>query len=80
MAGDWGRVTGDVQWSMTNAGADADGQQKMRDACQHNDEAYMGEFKDGFHDTQRDGGALANFDDCAAENQGRLYQIGRSFL
>lgn len=51
----------------------------MVHACQQNNEAWMGEFKDGFHATQTPA-PNALFDECARENQGRLYQIGRSFL
>ena len=80
MAGDWNRVVADVHYSMTDMGADLWGQRLMYDSCAHDDQSFMGEFKDGFHDTQRDGGTLANFDGCAAENQGRLYGIGRGFM
>lgn len=47
---------------------------------QQNSEAWMGEFKDGFHRTQASGSAKAMFDECAREDQGRLYRIGRSFV
>jgi|SRR5450759_1256825 len=80
MAGQWDRVVGDVHWSMTDMNADLWGQRLMYDACAHNDENFMGEFKEGFHNTQRAGGTLANFDDCAGENRGRLYGIGRGFM
>jgi hypothetical protein len=56
------------------------GQRLMYDACAHNSDTFMGEFKDGFHQTQRDGGTLALFDECARDDQGRLYGIGRGFM
>jgi hypothetical protein len=77
---DWGRVTNDVHYSMTDMGADLMGQRLMYDACAANDPNRMGEFKNGFHQTQRDGGVLANFDGCAQDDQGRLYGIGRGFM
>lgn len=77
---DWGRTTENVRWSMTDGGSDAGGKAMMIHACRQNSEAWMGEFKDGFHRTQASGSARALFDECARENQGRLYQIGRSFL
>jgi len=76
----WGRVKSDVDWSMTNPGADSAGQQMMCDAARRGNVNFMGEFKNGFHKVQSDTGVLAEFDDCAQQNQGRLYNIGRAAI
>jgi hypothetical protein len=40
--------------------------------------AYMGEFKDGFHETQTPA-PNALFDECCRDDEGRVWSIGQKF-
>jgi|BarGraIncu00222A_1022003.scaffolds.fasta_scaffold23942_3 hypothetical protein len=79
MAGDWKRVERDLRWVLdrrNNAAAFAE----MDDALRANDVNTMGAVKDAFHKSQSSTPVQANFDACATENQGRLYNLGRAIL
>lgn len=77
----WQEVTEWIRWGMVDAGADSGGQQKMVHAARQNNEAWMGEFKEGFEEVYS-GEPIrrAIFHACCSENQGRVYGIGRRFV
>jgi hypothetical protein len=80
MSGDWGQATSGIEWSMVTGNADPRGRNMMITAAKAGSTDWMGEFKDGFHATQASPFVNANFDACATENQGRLYDIGRAAI
>lgn len=76
---DWDNTTNNMRWSLSGQ-SDEDGRKTMVDGLVAGDVNRMGEVKNGFFATQRDGHIRDSFDACARENQGRLYNIGRSIL
>lgn len=61
-------------------GVGVKGRGEMIDGLQKGDQNFMAEVKNGFHDSQVDTAVLAEFDSCANDNQGRVYNIGRAIL
>jgi hypothetical protein len=47
----WDGVTIDIHYSMTDMKPDLWGQRLMYDACVRNDVNFMGQMKNGFHET-----------------------------
>lgn len=83
IACDWGRVQSDINWSMDTKNINdmgAQGHNEMVDAVRRGNANFMGQFKNGFHGTQTNTGNTQNFDNCAAENQNRVYNMGRAAL
>lgn len=76
---DWANTTENMRFSL-GPQSNEKGRQKMQDGLLAADVNRMGQVKDGFYDTQNDRGVRDSFDACARENQGRLYNIGRSIL
>lgn len=78
---EWQNTDVGMRWSLTDAGADKDGKHEMQDGLLAADVNRMAQVKNGFHKTQRHSqGARDAFDNCARENQGRLYNMGRAIL
>jgi len=76
---DWSNTENNMRWSL-GPQSNQDGRQKMNDALLAKDINRMGELKIGFYETQNKKDVRDSFDACASENQGRLYNIGRSIL
>jgi hypothetical protein len=76
---DWSNTTNNMRWSL-GPQSNKQGRQDMQDGLLAGDVNRMGEVKNGFYETQNKGDVRASFDACASENQGRLYNIGRSLM
>jgi hypothetical protein len=76
---DWGRLEIGMRWVLDPRN-NAKGYGSMKAALEANDVNRLGQVKNAFHDSITQGGERANFDDCARENQGRVYALGRSIL
>jgi hypothetical protein len=76
---DWSNTTNNMRWSL-GPQSDQGGRQEMQDGLLAGDVNRMGEVKDGFYRTQNKRDVRDSFDACAHDNQGRLYNIGRSIL
>lgn len=78
MAGDWERVTKDIEWAQRDGfDVDINGRGKMKTAVRQGNVNYMGMYKQGFYECQDQWPVRANFEACCDENQGRVYNIGR---
>lgn len=76
----WRQTKENIWWSMTNSGANSEGQQKMIHATRQATEDYMGEFKEGFELCQDGPSVLAMFKYCCQKAQREVYNHGRSVM
>jgi len=76
----WSGTMQNIRWSMTDPGADREGQSKMKHAAGEKNVDFMGEFKNGFDETQRSAVVLASFHYFCAKDQLKVYNFGRSVL
>lgn len=77
---EWDDLRKNITWSMTANHSHHSGKSLMRHAANQGNVNFMGEFKNGYYDTQPSAPRRNEFDSCAQENQGRVYNIGRAVI
>lgn len=76
---DWGRADRDLQWCMDKRNG-AKGRGEICLNLNRGSSQYMGGVENGFQNCQREGSSKANFANCKATDQDRLYNDGRSMI